>query len=100
MRSFVWLRLYQLEMEDAIPHGRRVPLWWTLRHPSRPLTYHAAHRMFERANAKAGTSATRTGAPHPGVRQPKGPPLPSSVIGSIVPLFQHCRSKMRTPRLL
>ncbi|MFF3620748.1 tyrosine-type recombinase/integrase [Streptomyces sp. NPDC002467] len=56
--AFVWLRLYQLEMEDLIPKGRRMPLWWTLRNPSRPLTYHAAHRMFERVNAKAGTSAT------------------------------------------
>ena len=41
--AFVWLRLYQLEMDDAIPRGRRLPLWWTLRSPSRPLTYHAAH---------------------------------------------------------
>lgn len=55
--AFVWLRLYQLEMEDTIPKGRRLPLWWTLRNPARPLTYHAAHRMFERVNAKAGTSA-------------------------------------------
>ncbi|WTK77707.1 integrase [Streptomyces sp. NBC_01511] len=56
--AFVWLRLYQLEMDDAIPRGRRLPLWWTPRSPSRPLTYHAVHRMFERANAKAGTSAS------------------------------------------
>ncbi|WP_237693685.1 site-specific integrase [Streptomyces sp. SID2888] len=56
--AFVWLRLYQLEMDDAIPRGRLLPLWWTLRSPSSPLTYHAVHRMFERANAKAGTSAT------------------------------------------
>ena len=56
--AFVWLRLYQLEMDDAIPRGRRLPLWWTLRSPSRPLTYHAVHRMFERANAQAGTSVT------------------------------------------
>ena len=33
-----------------VPRGRRQPLWWTLRRPVRPLTYHAAHRMFERAN--------------------------------------------------
>ncbi|WP_346173484.1 site-specific integrase [Streptomyces cuspidosporus] len=56
--AFVWLRLYQLEMEDSIPRGRRLSLWWTLRAPSRPLTYHAAHRMFERVNVLAGTSAT------------------------------------------
>ncbi|MFJ2271488.1 hypothetical protein ACIOHO_35195 [Streptomyces sp. NPDC087849] len=56
--AFVWLRLYQLEMEDSGPRGRRMLLWWTLRDLSQPLTYHAAHRMFERANAKAGTTAT------------------------------------------
>ena len=56
--AFVWLRLYQVEMEELIPKGRRQPLWWTLRRPSRPLTYHAAHRMFERVNQRAGTTAT------------------------------------------
>lgn len=56
--AFVWLRLYQVEMEDLIPAGRRHRLWWTMRRPVRPLTYHAAHRMFERVNAKAGTTAT------------------------------------------
>src|SRR6266542_5706137 len=40
--AFVWLRLYQLELEGAIPRGQRQPLWWTLRRPVRPLTYHAA----------------------------------------------------------
>ncbi len=33
--AFVWLRLYQLELEGAIPRGRRQPLWWTLRRPVR-----------------------------------------------------------------
>ena len=56
--AFVWLRLYQVEMADLIPKGRRQPLWWTLRRPVRPLTYHAVHRMFERVNDRAGTSAT------------------------------------------
>ncbi|MDP4511399.1 tyrosine-type recombinase/integrase [Nonomuraea turcica] len=56
--AFVWLRLYQVEMQELIPKGRRQPLWWTLRQPLRPLTYHAAHRMFERVNERAGTSAT------------------------------------------
>ena len=56
--AFVWLRLYQVEMEGHIPRGRTKPLWWTRRKPFRPLTYHAAHRMFERVNADAGTSAT------------------------------------------
>jgi site-specific recombinase XerD len=56
--AFVWLRLYQVAREELIPHGRRQPLWWTLRRPARPLTYHAVHRMFERANDCAGTAAT------------------------------------------
>ena len=56
--AFVWLRLYQAEMEGRIPRGRRQPLWWTLRPPARPLAYHAVHRMFERAAAKAGSAAT------------------------------------------
>lgn len=75
--AFVWLRLYQLEMEDEIPRGRRVPLWWTLRSPSRPLTYHAVHRMFERANAKAGTSATLHALRHTAAyRMAEDPNLP------------------------
>jgi integrase len=56
--AFVWLRLYQVEMEGLIPRGRTKPLWWTRRKPFRALTYHAAHRMFERVNADVGTSAT------------------------------------------
>jgi site-specific recombinase XerD len=56
--AFVWLRLYQVEMEGLIPRGRTKPLWWTRRKPFRPLNYHAAHRMFERVNADVGTSAT------------------------------------------
>ena len=51
----MWLRLYQLEMEGRLPRGgSRQPLWWTLRRPFRPLTYHAVHRMFERAGAAGG----------------------------------------------
>ena len=56
--AFVWLRLYQVEMDGLIPKGGRQPLWWTLRRPVRPLTYHAVHRMFERVNDQAGTAAT------------------------------------------
>jgi integrase len=56
--AFVWLRLYEVEMEGLLPAGRRQPLWWTLRRPFRPLSYHAAHRMFERVNDEAGTTAT------------------------------------------
>src|SRR5512133_755038 len=56
--AFVWLRLYQVEMEGVVPRGRTQPLWWTRRRPVRPLTYHAAHRMFERVNTAAGAGAT------------------------------------------
>lgn len=56
--AFVWLRLYQVEMDGSVPDGPAQPLWWTLRRPCRPLSYHAAHRMFERVNARAGTTAT------------------------------------------
>ena len=56
--AFVWLRLYQVEMQGAIPPGKTQPLWWTLRKPLRPLTYHAAHRMFERASDTADGRVT------------------------------------------
>jgi site-specific recombinase XerD len=56
--AFVWLRLYQVEMDGLVPAGGGEALWWTLRRPFRPLTYHAAHRMFERVNTAAGTTAT------------------------------------------
>jgi site-specific recombinase XerD len=56
--AFVWLRLYQVQMQGLIPRGRSKPLWWTRRKPFRPLTYHGVHRMFERVNADVGTTAT------------------------------------------
>jgi site-specific recombinase XerD len=57
--AFVWLRLYQQELiRHGVPRGRRQPVWWTLRRPWRPLTYHAAHRMFERVNAALGADWT------------------------------------------
>ena len=57
--AFVWLRLYQQELlRDAVGRGHRQPVWWTLRRPFRPLTYHAAHRMFERTNAALGADWT------------------------------------------
>ena len=45
-------------MAGLIPRGRRQPVWWTLYQPVRPLTYHAVHRMFERAAGRAGSTAT------------------------------------------
>jgi integrase len=75
--AFVWLRLYQVEMEGAIPKGRRRPLWWTLRTPVRPLTYHAAHRMFERAVDRAGGTATLHALRHTAAyRMAEDPALP------------------------
>jgi integrase len=77
--AFVWLRLYQVQMAGLIPKGRRQPLWWTLRAPARPLTYHGAHRMFERVNARAGTSATLHSLRHTAAyRMAEDPALPLS----------------------
>lgn len=47
--AFVWLRLYQCSLDDEVPTGRDDRLWWTRRRPFRPLTYHAARAMFDRA---------------------------------------------------
>ena len=79
--AFVWLRLYQVEMAELIPRGRRHPLWWTLRRPSRPLTYHAAHRMFERVSAGAGTTATLHSLRHTAAyRMAEDPALPLTIV--------------------
>ena len=57
--AFVWQRLYQQELlRLGVSRGRTQPAWWTLRRPHRPLTYHAAHRMFERVNATLGADWT------------------------------------------
>lgn len=54
--AFVWLRLYQQQMHGLVPAGADDPLWWTLRCPFRPLTYHAARAMFVRANKALGAN--------------------------------------------
>ncbi|MEK8146660.1 site-specific integrase [Streptomyces sp. M10(2022)] len=56
--AFVWLRLYQHEVQGQVARGRTQPVWWTRRDPIRPLTYHGAHRMFERVNASLGADWT------------------------------------------
>jgi integrase len=56
--AFVWLRLYQAQMQDLVPARPDDPLWWTLRRPFRPLSYHAARAMFVRANAVLGANWT------------------------------------------
>ena len=76
--AFVWLRLYQAAA--ARPGAGRAamqPLWWTLRRPFRPLTYHAAHRMFERANAALGANWTLHDLRHTAAyRMARDPALP------------------------
>jgi integrase len=52
-------------------------LWWAARRPVRPLTYHAVHRMFERVNAEAGTTATLHSLRHTAAyRMAEDPALP------------------------
>lgn len=53
--AFVWLRLYQVQVQGLVPAGRDEPLWWTLRRPFRALSYDAARAMFDRANTALGT---------------------------------------------
>lgn len=54
--AFVWLRLYQAEVEGEVPTGPDQPLWWTLRRPRRRLGYDATRAMFNRANATLGAN--------------------------------------------
>ncbi len=54
--AFVWLRLYQQQVHGLVPARADDPLWWTLRRPFRPLTYHAARAMFVRANKTLGAN--------------------------------------------
>jgi site-specific recombinase XerD len=83
--AFVWLRLYQAQMDGLIPRGRRQPLWWTLRRPVRPLTYHAAHRMFERVNGRAGTTATLHALRHTAAyRMAEDPALPLTDVQAVL----------------
>ncbi|MDN5918165.1 MAG: tyrosine-type recombinase/integrase [Pseudonocardia sp.] len=75
--AFVWLRLYQVETDGEIPRGHAQPLWWTLRRPTRPLSYHAVHRMFERVAQRAGMAATLHSLRHTAAyRMAEDPRLP------------------------
>ncbi|HEY5354434.1 MAG TPA: site-specific integrase [Streptosporangiaceae bacterium] len=98
--AFVWLRLYQVEMEELIPRGRRQPLWWALRRPARPLTYHAAHRMFERVNERAGTAATLHSLRHTAAyRMAEDPALPLTDVQSVLGHAQLATTQLYlTPR--
>lgn len=83
--AFVWLRLYQVQMQGLIPRGARQPLWWTFRPPLRPLTYHGVHRMFERVNQRAGTAATLHSLRHTAAyRMAEDPGLPLTDVQSVL----------------
>ncbi len=83
--AFVWLRLYQVQMQGLVPGGSRQPLWWTLRPPIRPLTYHGAHRMFERVNTRAGTAATLHSLRHTAAyRMAEDPDLPLTDVQTVL----------------
>ncbi|MFF1715547.1 tyrosine-type recombinase/integrase [Streptomyces sp. NPDC058268] len=57
--TFVWIRIYQEDLRRmGVPRGRDQPLWWTLRRPWRPLNYHAARAMLNRANDLLGSNWT------------------------------------------
>jgi site-specific recombinase XerD len=98
--AFVWLRLYQAEMDGLIPEGRRQPLWWASRRPARPLAYHAAHRMFERVNDRAGTTATLHSLRHTAAyRMAEDPALPLTDVQSVLGHAQLATTQLYlTPR--
>ncbi|WP_327250200.1 tyrosine-type recombinase/integrase [Streptomyces sp. NBC_01244] len=75
---FVWLRLYQQQAwEVGVPQKPHLPLWWTLRRPWRPLTYHAARAMLLRANALLGANWTLHDLRHTAsYRMARDPQLP------------------------
>jgi site-specific recombinase XerD len=75
--AFVWLRLYQSEIDQEIPTGPDEPLWWTRRRPFRPLNYHAARAMFARAGAALGANWTLHDLRHTAAyRMARDPALP------------------------
>ncbi len=57
--AFAWLALYLAELADE---GHRPepdePLWWTRRHPLRPLTYTALRAVLRRINDRIGANIT------------------------------------------
>src|ERR1019366_2318321 len=118
--AFVWLRLYQAQMQGLVPGGRDDSLWWTLRRPFRPLGYDAARAMFNRVNQALGsnhslhdlrhTAAYRMtrdpglpltdvqwiiGDAHPSTTQQYLNPVPADVIASV--LAFHARGASDPP---
>jgi site-specific recombinase XerC len=54
--AFAWLALYFAEQRPPLREGG--PVWWTRTTPARPLTYHAARAVLQRANTMLGTNWT------------------------------------------
>lgn len=55
--AFLWLAAYLADSEGCrSPHDSR--LWWTLRRPTRPLTYWALRQILNRANEQLGSNVT------------------------------------------
>ena len=73
--AFVWLRLYQEQIRGQVAAGRTQPVWWTLRRPYRPLTYDAAHRMFQRANDSMGSDWTLHDLRHTAAKRMANDPM-------------------------
>lgn len=83
--AFVWLRLYQAEIDGVVPAGRDHPLWWTLRRPFRALTYHAARAMFGRASAALGANWTLHDLRHSAAyRMARDPAMPLTDVQSVL----------------
>ncbi|WP_269853949.1 tyrosine-type recombinase/integrase [Streptomyces sp. RPT161] len=56
--AFVWLRLYQQQLDAVVGPRWDQPLWWTMHRTPRPLTYHAARAVLVRAQAQLGSNWT------------------------------------------
>ncbi len=54
--SFVWLALYLAEEQPPVAPGG--PVWWTRQGTPRPLMYHAASGVLQRANEALGSNWT------------------------------------------
>jgi integrase len=57
--AFAWLALYLGELaQDGHRPAPDEPVWWTLRGPTRPLTYTALRAVLNRINARIGANIT------------------------------------------
>ena len=58
--AFAWLALYlgELAQTEGLHPRPDEPLWWTRRHPLRPLTYTALRAVLNRINDRIGANIT------------------------------------------